>query len=132
MLSLLQNMMLSLRYAMSEIRKHANRVGFNVPEAEVHGGADHTKSLGMLGHAGMSGKVCAAAFAAPQWPFVGLARCFVTRPCAGAHDSSKRQGKSQHWDAEASRSHGQQLWWKRCNKWSQFNRCHQRAHGHGF
>jgi len=42
---------------MSEIRKHANRVGFNVPEAEVHGGADHTKSLGMLGHAGMSGKV---------------------------------------------------------------------------
>ena len=47
----------ALRYAMSEIRKHANRVGFNVPEAEVHGGADHTKSLGMLGHAGMSGKV---------------------------------------------------------------------------
>ena len=51
-------LMYALRYAMSEIRKHANRVGFNVPEAEVHGGADHTKSLGMLGHAGMSGKVC--------------------------------------------------------------------------
>ena len=55
--------MLARRYAMSEIRKHANRVGFNVPEAEVHGGADHTKSLGMLGHAGMSGKVCLAVFA---------------------------------------------------------------------
>jgi hypothetical protein len=53
-------MTICLRYAMSEIRKHANRVGFNVPEAEVHGGADHTKSLGMLGHAGMSGKVCSA------------------------------------------------------------------------
>jgi hypothetical protein len=57
-LRLLPFLMYALRYAMSEIRKHANRVGFNVPEAEVHGGADHTKSLGMLGHAGMSGKVC--------------------------------------------------------------------------
>ena len=72
----LQNITRSLRYAMSEIRKHANRVGFNVPEAEVHGGADHTKSLGMLGHAGMSGKVCGAALAAPQWRFVGLCTLF--------------------------------------------------------
>ncbi len=54
------HVMRALRYAMSEIRKHANRVGFNVAEAEVQGGSDHTKSLGMLGHAGMSGKVCAA------------------------------------------------------------------------
>lgn len=119
---------------MSEIRKHANRVGFNVPEAEVHGGADHTKSLGMLGHAGMSGKVCAAAFFLQRrsGDSSAFARCFVTRLCAGAHDSSKRQGKSQYWDAEASRSYGQQLWWQRCNQWSQFNRCHQCAHGHGF
>jgi hypothetical protein len=85
------------RYAMSEIRKHANRVGFNVAEAEVQGGSDHTKSLGMLGHAGMSGKVCAVvvfrmAGTALQ-STLEFSSCFVTR-CVGSHDRTKRKRKS--------------------------------------
>jgi hypothetical protein len=125
------------RYAMSEIRKHANRVGFNVPEAEVHGGADHTKSLGMLGHAGMSGKVCLRClalacallrFALLAPPFLGL---HMTRHRAGAHDSSKRKRKSQYWNAKAPWSYGQQRWWQWSNEWHQLNCRIQRAHRHG-
>lgn len=125
--------MRALRYAMSEIRKHANRVGFNVAEAEVQGGSDHTKSLGMLGHAGMSGKVRAAVVFMARLRFSTLefSSPFVTQ-CAGSHDGSKGKRKSQYRDAKATWSYGQQCWWQRCNEWSQLNRGHKRAHRHGF